>query len=58
MGEYKPTVTDLEAANSFRESIVSRADDLRDGAPLWYGWAILHAFLAGVAFARKRASTY
>lgn len=43
---------DLRAGNTFRESLVPRADGLRDGAPVWFGWALMDAFLAGVEYAR------
>lgn len=35
------------AAYAFIESMLSRADDLRGAAPLWYGWALREAFEAG-----------
>ena len=43
---------DLEAANDFRDNLVSRADTDIRGAPLWHGWAIFDAFLAGIDYAR------
>lgn len=56
------TSTEDEAAASagyeFRDAMVRRADT-RDssGAPLWYGWAIMDAFLAGAAYADNRRAT-
>lgn len=45
---------DHDAAAAFRDQLVPRADKLEHGAyPLWYGWAIVEAFLAGIAYARK-----
>lgn len=43
----------LEAGNKFRDSLVERADAEGQGhAPLWYGWAIMDAFIAGAKFGR------
>lgn len=43
----KRPIEDLEAANAFRDTLVARADGTKDGAPIWHGWAIFDAFLAG-----------
>lgn len=43
---------DLQAADEFRSTMVARADENRHGAPLWHGWAIFDAFLAGLDHAR------
>jgi hypothetical protein len=40
----------------YRESIKDRADEFRGVAPLWHGWAIMDAFLAGIDYARKQKS--
>lgn len=45
-------IEDLEAANNFRNGLVDQADANRGGAPLWHGWAVFDAFLAGVDYAR------
>lgn len=45
-------IADLEAGAAFRETLVSRADAHHGPAPLWYGWAIMDAFLAGAAYGR------
>lgn len=51
-------IEDLQAADEFRSTMVARADENRNGAPLWYGWAIFDAFLAGLDHARDlRKST-
>jgi hypothetical protein len=47
-------IEDLEAANEFRQALVERADAHTAGAPLWYGWAIFDAFLAGLDYARRK----
>ena len=46
-------IEDLEAANAFRATLVPRADGNSGGSPVWYGWAIFDAFLAGMDYARK-----
>jgi hypothetical protein len=46
------------AAYAFVESMVPRADCYGPGdptAPLWHGWALREAYLAGVAAERNRA---
>lgn len=44
---------DLKAGNEFRDSLVGRADRLEGSAPMWYGWALMDAFLAGIEYARR-----
>lgn len=46
-------IEELQAGNAFRETLIPRADAHNIGAPLWYGWAIMDAFLAGIDYARK-----
>jgi len=46
-------IEELKTGNAFRDSLVPKADDNRSGAPLWHGWAIMEAFLAGIDYARK-----
>lgn len=39
---------DLKAANDFRDWLIAYRVDKWDGpAPMWYGWAVFDAFLAG-----------
>lgn len=45
-------IEDIEAGWAFRESLVHRADVRNRHAPLWHGWAIMEAFLAGIDYAR------
>ena len=40
------------AGNDFRESVLEKADAWKGTAPLWHGWAIMDAFLAGIEWAR------
>ena len=47
------SINDLKAGDRFRQSLLDRADGERNGAPLWHGWAIMDAFLAGLDHARK-----
>jgi hypothetical protein len=42
------------AAYQFVDKMVSEADNIdTPGAPLWHGWALREAFLAGVKWAKK-----
>lgn len=42
------------AAYVFRDSLVSMADQMAHGLyPMWYGWALVDAFIAGAKWARK-----
>lgn len=34
--------------------MVERADMMNHDAPLWYGWVIMDAFLAGIDYARNQ----
>jgi hypothetical protein len=47
-------IEDLEAADAFRATLLNRADGYRGPAPLWHGWAIFDAFLAGMDHARQQ----
>lgn len=45
-------IEELRAGDAFRNSMKERAD--RNGpAPLWHGWVIMEAFLAGIDYARR-----
>lgn len=46
-------IEDLQAGDEFRRGLLERADGNRGGAPLWHGWAIMDAFLAGIDHGRK-----
>ena len=46
-------IEELQAGDAFREQLVPRADSDFHGAPLWHGWAIMDAFLAGIDYARR-----
>lgn len=44
---------DIVAGNTFRETLVPRADSSAAGGfPLWHGWALMEAFLAGTDHGR------
>lgn len=43
---------EIHAGFAFRERLVHRADAYAGHAPLWHGWAIMEAFLAGIDYAR------
>jgi hypothetical protein len=42
-----------EAAHRFAESMFDKADRYNP-APMWYGWALREAFLAGVKWQQER----
>lgn len=45
-------VDDIFAGDQYRASIKHRADANHGPAPLWHGWAIMDAFLAGADYGR------
>jgi hypothetical protein len=47
---------DLKAGDDFRRSLLERADAWKGPAPLWHGWAIMDAFLAGIDHATRKRS--
>lgn len=49
----KRPIEEIVAGNAFRDTLVSRADAMSGPAPLWHGWAIMDAFLAGIDYARR-----
>jgi hypothetical protein len=52
----EPSADDLVAANEFRERMVPRADGTSPAGPfpMWYGWVIVDAFLAGIRWEKAR----
>lgn len=48
----EPEVGDQNAAYAFRETLIPRADTLQGNAPLWHGWAVFDAFIAGAKHGR------
>jgi len=52
----KRPYSEIVAGDLYRSMLVPRADikaDANHGAPLWHGWAIMDAFLAGIDYARR-----
>jgi hypothetical protein len=49
-------IEEIKAADAFVESMVPSADNYITNAPLWHGWAIFDAFLAGMDYARSSGS--
>jgi hypothetical protein len=49
--EVQPLRDDQEAAEFFRRALLPRAE-VRDPFPMWTGWALVEAFLAGARHAR------
>lgn len=45
-------IEELQAGDAFVNSMVHRADAYAGRAPLWHGWVIMEAFLAGIDYAR------
>lgn len=50
-------IEEIVAGNAFRDTVVKRADSDSHGAPLWHGWVIMDAFLAGIDWARRKVTT-
>lgn len=49
-------IEEIEAGEEFRSTLIPKADAMTPGeAPLWHGWAIMDAFLAGIDYARADA---
>lgn len=48
----KTPIDIILAGDEFRTSLIGRADAHHGPAPLWYGWALMDAFKAGVKWAR------
>jgi hypothetical protein len=46
-------IEELQAGDEFRWTLVDQAVANHIGAPLWHGWALMDAFLAGIDWARK-----
>lgn len=47
-------IKDIEAGDAFRKHMVPLADSQdASGAPLWYGWVIMTAYLAGLRAGRE-----
>lgn len=49
-------IEELVDGDNFRKSVVARADTISSGYPLWHGWVIMDAFLAGIDYARANAT--
>lgn len=46
-------IEEIQAGDDFRKGLIEKADSTHHGAPLWYGWALMAAFLAGIDYARR-----
>lgn len=50
----KRPIEELNAGDAFRKSMLPKADRLDPGGyPVWHGWVIMDAFLAGIDYARS-----
>lgn len=47
---------EIVAGDNFRRSLLERADSFNGEAPLWHGWALMDAFLAGRDYANNLSS--
>jgi len=47
-------IEDIQAGDEFRKSLIKLADDWKGPAPLWHGWALMDAFLAGIDYAQRK----
>jgi hypothetical protein len=54
MRQVERPIEELQAGNAFRDTLIPHADGERSGAPVWHGWAIMDAFLAGIDYARSK----
>ena len=48
------TNKNIDAAYNFVDKMVERADKMENGCPMWYGWALREAFLAGAEHEKKK----
>ena len=55
--EDVPLPPEILVAHEFVTRMQERADARWGGAPLWHGWALREAFLAGVQWARQEQSS-
>lgn len=49
-------IEELVAGDTFRNTMLSRADgmDMILNAPVWHGWVIMDAFLAGIEWQKQQ----
>lgn len=52
----KAELDSIAAAHIFIAGIESRADHLHLGYPMWHGWALREAFLAGIEWNKMQAA--
>lgn len=46
-------LADLIKATHYRDSMCNKADGRLNWAPVWYGWALVEAYLTGLKQGRK-----
>lgn len=54
MKRVERPIEELKAGDAFRVSVVGKADTWMLDAPLWHGWVVMDAFLAGIDWAREQ----
>ena len=47
---------EIAAAYNYVESVKHTTDSTDGGPPMWYGWALREAFLAGISHAREKVT--
>lgn len=46
-------IEEIQASEAFRETMIPKADHVRhSGVPMWFGWVIMDAYLAGIDYGR------
>lgn len=56
-GGSEKDLAELKAGSAFRDTLIARADSRIGSAPLWHGWAIMDAFLAGIKWQKNNEAT-
>ena len=46
----------MDAAYEYVEHVAKTPDAIRGGAPMWYGWALRDAFIAGAQWHKELPS--
>jgi len=52
--EATETQENIVAAGEYRQKLIDRADGMIGLFPVWYGWAIVDAFLAGAEYQKSK----
>jgi hypothetical protein len=55
---YGHTEAEREAATGYLRGQEQSADEWSDEGPLWHGWALYEAFMAGIDYSRREENNY